>query len=45
MAMMWITTIGLALCLGIVGGVLIYYLRKGLDSEDSVRIDPLPKED
>jgi hypothetical protein len=44
MGLMWVTTVGLAICLGIVGGVFIYYLRTALDSEDAHRIDPAPKD-
>lgn len=44
MGLLWVTTVGFAICLGIVGGVLIYFLRRGLDPDDSHRIDPLPKD-
>jgi hypothetical protein len=44
MGLMWVTTVGFTICIGIVGGVFIYYLRKGLDSDDARRIDPAPKE-
>ncbi|WP_180960203.1 hypothetical protein [Neobacillus cucumis] len=39
MAIWWITTIGFVLCLGIAGGTFIYFLRQGLDSDDTKRID------
>ncbi len=45
MGLMWVTTVGFAICLGIVGGVFIYYLKTALDSEDAHRIDPAPKEE
>jgi len=45
MGLMWVTTVGFAICLGIVGGVFIYYLGTALDSEDAHRIDPAPKEE
>ncbi|MFE8701409.1 hypothetical protein ACFYKX_12460 [Cytobacillus sp. FJAT-54145] len=44
MAYMWITTVSFAVCLGLVGGVFVYYLKVALNSEDSNRIDPLPKD-
>lgn len=44
MGLMWVTTVGFAICLGIVGGVFIYFLKRGLDSDDACRIDPAPKE-
>jgi hypothetical protein len=40
MAAWWITTIGFIICLGIVGGTMVYFLRGALNSEDSTRIDP-----
>lgn len=44
MGLLWVTTVGFSICLGIVGGVLIYFLRRGLEPDDSRRIDPLPKD-
>ncbi|WP_180953605.1 hypothetical protein [Bacillus sp. T33-2] len=39
MAYLWTITTGFVICLGIVGGVFIYFLRTALDPEDSTRID------
>ncbi|WP_175596887.1 hypothetical protein [Bacillus sp. MRMR6] len=41
MAGLWVTTIGFVICLGIVGGTLVYFLRGALNSEDSTRIDQI----
>ncbi|MCM3569179.1 NDUFA4 family protein [Neobacillus mesonae] len=41
MALWWITLIGLVVCLGIAGGVIFYYLRQALNSEDAERIDKI----
>ncbi|WP_462408750.1 hypothetical protein [Neobacillus sp. Marseille-QA0830] len=41
MALWWVTTIGFVICLGIVGGIMVHFLRTALDTEDSVRIDKL----
>ncbi|OLS33637.1 hypothetical protein BTR25_24770 [Bacillus sp. MRMR6] len=38
---LWVTTIGFVICLGIVGGTLVYFLRGALNSEDSTRIDQI----
>jgi hypothetical protein len=43
MAIWWITTIGVLICLGFVGGTMVYYLRGALHSDDSTRIDPIKK--
>ncbi|MGG3468357.1 hypothetical protein ABES02_12840 [Neobacillus pocheonensis] len=45
MALLWITTIGFLLCLGFVVGTWIHFLRSGLDSGDSKRIDPINNDD
>ncbi len=42
MAGWWVTAIGFIICLGIVGGTFIYFLRGTLHSEDATRIDPDP---
>jgi hypothetical protein len=44
MAGWWVTAIGFIICLGIVGGTLVYFLRGTLNTEDSTRIDPVKKE-
>jgi hypothetical protein len=44
MAGWWVTAIGFIICLGLVGGTLVYVLRETLNSEDSTRIDPVKKE-
>jgi hypothetical protein len=44
MAGLWVTTIGFVICLGIVGGTLVYFLRGALHSEDSTRIDQVKSE-
>ena len=44
MAEWWITAIGFIICLGFVGGTIVYFLRGTLNSEDSTRIDPIKKE-
>lgn len=43
MVLMWVTTIGFAIMLGIVGWVFAHFINSTLNSEDSTRIDPLPK--
>ncbi|MCM3765019.1 hypothetical protein [Neobacillus niacini] len=42
MALWWTMTFGLVLCLGIVGGTMVHFLRNALDSDDAKRIDKLP---
>jgi hypothetical protein len=44
MAIWWITTFGFVLCLAFVGSILVYGLKGALHSDDSNRVDPLPKE-
>jgi hypothetical protein len=44
MALWWITTFGLVLCLGFIGGTMIYGIKGALHSDDSTKVDPLPKE-
>jgi hypothetical protein len=44
MAEWWVTSIGFIICLGLVGGIIVYFLRGTLNSEDSTRIDPVKKE-
>jgi hypothetical protein len=44
MAIWWITTFGFLLCLGFVGGIIMYSLKGALDPHDASRIDPLPKD-
>lgn len=40
-ALWWATTIGFVICLGILCGTWLHFLRRGLNTEDSTRIDPL----
>ncbi|WP_174733658.1 hypothetical protein [Mesobacillus harenae] len=42
MANLFVTTLGFVICLGLVGGVFVYFVKSALNSEDSSRIDPLP---
>lgn len=44
MAEWWVTAIGFIICLGFVGGTIVYFLRGTLNSEDSTRIDPVKKD-
>lgn len=44
MAVWWITTFSLVLCLGFVGGIMVYGLKGALHSDDAKTVDPLPKE-
>jgi hypothetical protein len=44
MAGWWVTTIGFIICLGFVGGIMVYFLRGALNSEDSTRVDPVKKD-
>jgi hypothetical protein len=44
MIIWWITTIGIVLCLGLTGGIMVYGLKGALDTDDSTYIDPLPEE-
>jgi len=41
MALWWATTIGFIICLGIVTGTMIHFLRQALDSNDAKRIDKI----
>lgn len=41
MAEWWVTTIGFVICLGFVGGTMVYFLKGSLNSEDATRIDPI----
>ncbi|MCH6265641.1 MULTISPECIES: hypothetical protein [Neobacillus] len=41
MGVWWVTTIGVVICLGLAGGVLVHFLRSALDIEDSTRIDKI----
>ena len=43
MAEWWMITGGYLLNLAFLGGIFIGALRHGLDTKDSVRIDPLPE--
>ncbi|MDZ5474024.1 hypothetical protein SM124_20080 [Bacillus sp. 31A1R] len=45
MAYMWTVTVGFIVGLGLTGWAFVHFLKGALNSEDSVRIDPLPKED
>lgn len=45
MALLWITTIGFLLSLGFVLGTWVHFVKSGLNSEDSTRIDPIIKDD
>jgi hypothetical protein len=44
MAYWWTVTIGMVICLGIVGGIMVHFLRNALNSDDAKRIDQLPVE-
>jgi hypothetical protein len=44
MAVWWITTFSLVLCLGFIGGTFIYGIKGALHSDDSTIVDTLPKE-
>jgi hypothetical protein len=44
MAVWWMTTFSLVLCLGFIGGTMIYGIKSALHSDDSTTVDPLPKE-
>lgn len=44
MAIWWITTIGLLFCLASIIVFWVYGLKGSLNTEDSTRVDPLPKE-
>lgn len=37
--------LGLVVVLGMIGGVLIYFLRQTLNTEDSRKIDPYEEQD
>ena len=39
MGILWITTIGMILCLGMVGGILFFSIRSAVDPKDATRID------
>lgn len=39
MGYLWVMTLGFAICLGLVGGTLIYFITSALDTDDSSRID------
>ncbi|MGE7765273.1 hypothetical protein [Peribacillus sp. NPDC096540] len=39
----WVITLGFIGCLGLGAGLFVYFVKSGLDLEDSKRIDPLPK--
>jgi hypothetical protein len=39
MGYLWVMTIGFAICLGLVGGTLLYYISSALDRDDARRID------
>ncbi|WP_180955537.1 MULTISPECIES: hypothetical protein [Bacillus] len=42
MAEMWVITVGFIICLGLFGGMFVYFLKSALNTEDSKRIDRLP---
>ncbi len=44
MAVWWVTTIGFVLSLGFVGGTLVHFLRRALNSEDAKRVDRLEED-
>jgi hypothetical protein len=44
MLFLWIMTIGFILCLGLVGGMFVHYLRAAMHTHDSVTVDPMPEE-
>ncbi|MCK6207970.1 hypothetical protein KZX50_21235 [Bacillus infantis] len=44
MLLSWIITAGFILCLGLVGGMFIHYLRAAMHTHDSVTVDLAPEE-
>ncbi|MDQ0200589.1 hypothetical protein [Neobacillus ginsengisoli] len=40
-AIWWTTAIGFVICLGIICGTWIHFVRSGLNTEDSTRVDPV----
>lgn len=38
-AIWWTTTIGFIICLGLLGGAFVHFLKRGLNPEDSYYID------
>ncbi|EIJ80833.1 hypothetical protein [Bacillus methanolicus] len=42
-AILWITTIGFVICLGMVGGVHFHFVRQALNVEDSIKVDRVPE--
>ncbi|MGD6843508.1 hypothetical protein ACQCVH_13430 [Bacillus infantis] len=44
MLLLWIITAGFILCLGLVGGMFVHYLRSAMHTHDSVTVDPAPEE-
>jgi|GEM_PF-1921023 len=43
MAELWVKTVSFLSVLFLIGGIFIYFLITGLNTEDSTKIDPIPK--
>ncbi|MEI5908644.1 hypothetical protein WAK64_16470 [Bacillus spongiae] len=39
----WVVTVGMLMVLFLIGWTFFYFLRQTLNSDESKRIDPLPK--
>lgn len=39
MAYLWTATLGLFICLGLLAGLFIHFVRRGLNPEDSKQVD------
>ena len=39
MAVLWMMTIGFVICLGLIGGTLMYFISAALKPEDATQID------
>ena len=40
----WVILLGLIVCLAILSGLFVYFVRSGFDHDDITRIDPFPEE-
>ncbi|MDQ0271501.1 hypothetical protein [Cytobacillus purgationiresistens] len=45
MAMLWITTIGFLIVIGLAAGIFIFALRTALPSKDSIEVDEVSKDE
>ena len=41
MAYLWVMTIGFSICLGLMGGAMMYFIFSSMDFDDASRIDLL----